>query len=1446
MYNLFNMKDYFKNFCNRISFKPNNEFDEAKIIKVILKKDDKNLRYYDFKFKIKKIIDPFAMHAFLKKINDNFGFKIKFNFEVENLKLEKKVIEKYLQIVFINFLDNDSLLKIFTTSEKKLNHNDFYVMLSDNLKLSKFITIKKEVNNLIKRFGFKDLKIIFKVNNVDDSFLENEKSQLIIKSNKIAYNNEIKEKKVKNFQKNNYVETKISQITKQNLENVIVEGYIFKTSEIKTKKEWYITTLSITDYSEAINVKLFAKTKTNVEKNRNYKEGVFVKVMGNLEKDSFRNIPFINGKKIFIIEKQQDQEKIDTSKNKRVELSIRTKMSTMDGIKEPVDFVKVAEKWGHKAIAIVDENSVQAFPDFYHATKNTNVKPIYGVSLSTITKNNNAIFGKKNGVSLLEDSYVVLDLETTGLSPEYEDIIEFGAVLIKNGQIVGKKQFFVKPTKKIPEEITKITKITNELVENSGAKLESEAILDIKDYLKDYTLVAHNAKFDINFINTKLEKYGHSKIDNPFIDTVIVAKMVLPKAKKFSLKFVAKKFNIFYDEEIAHRADYDANILARIWIQMTSMLLEIKISNQIELSNFENDKIKSNKFSKEITLLAKNQSGVKELFEYVSLSLTDNYFKSPNFYLEDLANRKNLLLGSGSLKSHLVDKMILGTKAEVAEEISRYDFIEIQPLKNFSHFIKRGFLEKDLIDMIKFVIKEAKKQNKIVVATGDVRYIKEKEKIYHEVYINAKGLGGVRHYLFKYDEETPNYPTQNILTTEEMVKSFNFLEDANLVNEIVIENSNKIADMIENNIQIIKDKLYTPKLDDSNKKLTNLVYFNAKKRYGENLPEIIKKRIEKELKAIIEHGYAVIYWISHKLVSKSLEEGYLVGSRGSVGSSFVATMSGITEVNPLIAHYVCPKCQKTIFPANAAKINSGYDLPKKNCENCNVAYDREGQNIPFETFLGFEGEKIPDIDLNFSSDNQSKIHNEVKKIFGEDYVFRAGTISTVAEKTAFGYVKTWIENEDKKFSDLFIDFLAKGVTGTKRTTGQHPGGIIIIPKEFKVEDFTPINFPANNTTSTWKTTHFDFHSIHDNVLKLDLLGHDDPTAIRKLEELTGVNAKKDISFSDPRVISLFSSLKELKINSDDINGEKTGAMGIPEFGTKFVRGMLEKVNVQSFGDLISLSGLSHGTDVWTGNAEKMIKSKKITLDDLISCRDDIMTDLINKGIKSSVAFKIMESVRRGKGITFGEEAKLKEKHVEDWYIDALKKIKYMFPKAHATAYVMMAWRIAWFKLYHPLAYYSTYFTTRPDVFDLITILKGKNEIKEKLNEFKKRKYSNSKEKKLTTKEILLVPIFEICLELLARGIKISNVQIDKSKATDWFFEKETNTLIPPFTSIDGLGAAVAKKIVIARNDAPFISVDDLKLRGSINTTLIEFFKQIEITKDLPETNQISFFKDFNI
>ena len=1388
---------------------------------------------FHLSFEMAELIPYKDMSIFLGCLAVNFKYKAKISFETPTVLMEEKEIIGYLKMISKKLLNKKHMADSLTHAAVELSDTTTKVTLDDSFGFNQFVNSKEIITKMMRKFGFKNIEFEFMLRKVNTSLVKEEErslKEIIKKSVSLKNQQPINETIVRRH--NNYIKSTISDLKESRATKVIVSGEIFNSETIKTKTDLVIFNISITDLTDAIYIKVFAKQQTEIEEYSKYVRGKFIEVQGDYQIDTYSQEPVIIARKIRFSESEINPRN-DDSEVKRVELQARTKMSTMDGSVTASDLVRRAQQWGHTSIAILDQDSVQAFPDLFYATKGTNVKPIYGASLSTIDRSNNSVYW--NNANVLEnDKYIVFDLETTGLSPEYEDIIEFGAVKVVNGEIKERKQFFVKPTKSIPKIITEITSISDEDVKD--AKPESEAIKDIRDYLSGHTIVAHNANFDITFVNSKLMKYGFEPLNDPVVDSLVVSRIVHPNVKRFRLENVAFRYSVNYDSTVAHRADYDAVVLGKVWIKMISDLKEIGIKTQQDLVNFESNDLHTRKFDKEVSLIAKNQSGLKELFKYVSTGLTEQFFGSPKLFIETIADRKNVLLGSGSLKSRLVDKMIFGSKEQVRKEISKYDYIEVQPVRNFAHIINRGFDKKNIEDMISFVINEAKAQGKIVVATGDIRYLDEKDKIYHDVFINAKGLGGKRHYLYRFNEENPIYPIQNFLTTKEMIEEFSFLGDVNLIKEIVVTNTNKIAEQIEY-IEVIKKDLYTPTFGNSDKDLTELVYKNARMKYGEILPEIIEKRIQRELTPIIEYGFAVIYWISHLLVGKSLDDGYLVGSRGSVGSSFVATMAEITEVNPLQPHYVCLKCQKTIFPDGTERLNSGFDLPEKDCINCKIPMERDGQNIPFETFLGFEADKVPDIDLNFSGEYQPIIHNEVKSLFGKKHAFRAGTISTVAEKTAFGYVKSWAEETGKNISKPFIEYIAKGVAGTKRTTGQHPGGIIVIPGEYDVEDFTPINFPANDSSSSWKTTHFDFHAIHDNVLKLDLLGHDDPTAIKYLEELTGVNAQ-DISFSDPKIISLFSSPHELGVKPEDIGGEVTGAMGIPEFGTKFVRGMLKSAKVSSFGDLISLSGLSHGTDVWANNAEPLIKTKGLTLNEVISCRDNIMTDLINKNLDPKIAFNIMEKVRKGNGVTLEEEKIMKEKGVEDWYIDSLKKIKYMFPKAHATAYVMMAWRIAYYKLYHPLAYYATYFSTRSDVFDIETIVAGKKQITEKLSDFESRRYKWGSEK-LSNKEISLIPIFELALEALARGINISNIDLKRSKATKWFFDKENNMLIPPLTSLDGLGESVAESISEARKASAFTSIDDIKKRTSINKTQIEKFREMNVFEGLSETNQLT-------
>lgn len=1419
------MKNAFIRLSEEIKYNPTDSFKNINIEKANL--IDSNI--FELKFKNIEIIPQKEMENFIITINNNFKYKTKISFEITSIVYDLFEFKKYLKWVLEVFIKQPHLAQIIFESKFEVTENNVTGYIDNSKILTKANMVKKTLEDKLKKLGYNDLNLEFKLDSSNYDILEKEKMFNNQEASKVIFNkdetvsvNENSFKKEKHF-------VPISELSETQHNSILTEGEIFSIKESKTKSGWFIFTFSITDFKDAIYVKIFVRSEKDVEAMRSLIKGTYISIDGNLSIDKYTKELTLVAKKIKKIGIQKEQRK-DNSKIKRVELNAKTRMSTMDGVIDPRDYVERAKEWGHKAIAIVDTDSVQSFPNFYWTAKDSGVKPIYGSTFSTISKSSNAIKNIKDK-SLADDTYIIFDIETTGLSPIFNEIIEFGAVKIKNGEIIEEKQFFIKPSQPISKFTKDLTGIKDEDLENAIS--QEDGIKKIADYLRSFTTVAHNANFDITFINQKLYENNLELLSDPIIDSMIVGRIIHPKAKRFRLENVATRLKVYYDSTVAHRADYDAGVLARVWIKLMNLLIEKGISTQEELQNYNIKELREKAFSYKVTVLAKNQKGLKELFQLTTESLTDDFARGPKLIFENIKNKKDILLGTGALRSRLVDRMFFGSKKQIMDEISHYDYIEIQPLQNYKHYTNRDFSESQVKEILKFVAYEAKKQNKLVVATGDVRYLDKKDKIYHEVYINSKGLGGVLHYLYKRNEQNPVYPDQHFLTTQEMIESFSFLEDVDFINEVVIENTNKIADSIDN-VQIIKDKLYTPKFGDSDKNLIDLVYKTAKEKYGENLPEIVEKRLEKELQPITKYGFSVIYWISHLLVKKSLDDGYLVGSRGSVGSSLVATLANITEVNPMCPYYICSKCKYSEFFENS-KLNSGYDLVDKKCPECSNDLSKEGQNIPFETFLGFNANKVPDIDLNFSGDNQADIHNYVKELFGDKHAFRAGTISTVAEKTAFGYVKAWAMSKDKHISKAFIEYLAKGLTGTKRTTGQHPGGIIVIPGEFDVEDFCPVNYPANDENSSWKTTHFDFHAIHDNVLKLDILGHDDPTAIKMLEKLTGIEAKK-IPMSDTKIISLFSSPEVLGIKSEDILGEKTGAMGIPEFGTKFVRGMLKTAKVNSFGDLIAVSGLSHGTDVWATNSELLVRTQNKSLSEVISCRDNIMVDLTNKGLDPLTAFNIMESVRKGNGLTEGWEKELIKHEVEDWYIDSLKKIKYMFPKAHATAYVMMAWRIAYFKLYHPIEYYATYFTTRADVFDITTVVKGKEAVVEKLNDYNGRRFVKG-ENALTNKETSLIPILEIANEALARGINIRNIDINKSLAKEWIIDNKE--LIPPFSVIDGLGDAVANSIIEARNKKTFVSKEDLANRTLINKTTLGKLESMDILRDLSDTNQMT-------
>ncbi|NQZ29448.1 MAG: PolC-type DNA polymerase III [Mycoplasmatales bacterium] len=1429
------MKQKFITFAKKIKYEIHPELSEAQIYGAKLLEKDVFELY--FRFEQTPSID--VMADFIEAINENFEFRAKLNFKIEEITEEEGLIAEYIQYVIRSFINMPHVSMQLTKEQFSYEDKTMKIEFKTKSQLEKIDSLTNEIQRGMKMLGFQDINfdLIFKEPEWNLLEIAAKEKEEILKRElpKIdAQKSEpIEHQKVKKYN-SKAIELSIPEAKELENERVTIEGEIFARDIKVTKTGWNIIELAITDYKDAVYTSIFAgKGEEEAAKYNQYQVGSWVSVSGQMTLNTYKgNQHEIKVNKIAPI-KPKKSKRQDNAIKKRIELNAKTIMSTMDGIASASDYVDRAKEWGHSAIAILDSESVQSFPEFYNSSKG--IKAIYGCSFNMVDKVANSVINPTDQ-GLSDAKYIVFDLETTGLSPRFEDIIEFGATKVIDGQMVDRKQFFIKPSKEIPDFIQELTGITQEMCEDAIS--EEQGMKDIREYVEGYVLVAHNAAFDMGFINEKLAKYNLEPLNAVVVDTLPAAKILDPDQKRFRLENVALKNGHTYDSTVAHRADYDAEVLANTWLTMIARFKRQGIMTLQDLAAEINDTVYKTSFAKEVSVIAKNNQGLKELFKLVSQSLTEQYFKSPRLFWQDLPKSENLLIGSGGIKSKFVDLMLTGTTQQIIDDIQRYDYIEIQPLRNFSHLISRRNISKQNIkDSIKFIIEEAKKAGKPVVATGDTRYIDDMDSIYHSVYINAKGLGGVRHYLFKYNERNPQYPVQSLLTTNEMKEQFAWLGIEELIEEIVVTNTNIIADQIEE-IQVIKDDLYTPKIDQSDELLTNLVWKTAKEQYGEELPEIVSNRIERELGNIIKYGFGIIYYISHKLVAKSLEDGYLVGSRGSVGSSIVATFSGITEVNPLPAHYVCKNCKYSEFHGGG-EFKCGYDLPDKYCPKCEKILYKEGHDIPFETFLGFEADKVPDIDLNFSGDYQPIIHQEVKRIFGEKHAFRAGTISTVAEKTAFGYVRAWAEENGKTISRAFTEFMAKNVKGTKRTTGQHPGGIIIIPGEFDVEDFSAINFPANDIDAAWKTTHFDFHAIHDNVLKLDLLGHDDPTAIKMLERLTGVVAT-EIPNCDEKIISLFSSPKALGIEPQDISGETTGAMGIPEFGTKFVRGMLKSVKVDTFADLVSISGLSHGTDVWTNNGADLIRDYNKKIGDLISCRDDIMTYLINKGMDSKESFVIMEQVRKGKSVTPEQEEKMKAAGVEEWYIESCKKIKYMFPKAHATAYVKMAWRIAWFKLYHPLAYYATYFTTRADVSDVETLMEGKEKIKEVLIDFKARRYKRGDEG-LSNKEENLIPILELSEELYARGFNVSNIDINNSLANEWKIHDNGRTLIPPFSTIDGLGDAVAVSIVKARKERGFTSVEDVMKRSSLNKTSKEKLDKLGVFKGMEETDQLTLF-----
>ena len=1212
--------------------------------------------------------------------------------------------------------------------------------------------------------------------------------------------------------------TSMGHITEEE-RRVTIEGYVFSKEVRDLRSGRKILIIKMTDYTSSFSVKKFSNNDKDVAVFEAIKEGSWLKVRGSIQEDTFMRDLVMNCQDLIEV-KHAERKDTAPEDQKRVELHAHTNMSTMDAVSSATALVTQAAKWGMPAIAITDHAGAQAFPDAYHAGQKNGVKVLFGLEANVVDDGVPIAYQPKH-VLLTDATYIVFDVETTGLSAVYDTIIELAAVRMHKGNVIDTFEQFIDPGHPLSQTTINLTGITDEMVR--GSKSEKEVLTMFREFCGEDILVAHNASFDMGFLNTSYEKYDMPEAPNPVIDTLELSRLLHPEMKSHRLNTLSKKYNINLEQH--HRAVYDSEATGHLcWIFVKKAKEDFGVEYHDEFNQHigEGDAYKRAR-PFHVTILAKTQDGLKNLFKLISMSNVNYYYRVPRIPRSKLNElREGLLIGSACSSGEIFEAMMQKGVDEAKKRAKFYDYIEIMPKPVYAPLISAELVKnnEDMEDIIQNLVQIGEDLNKPVVATGNVHYINEEESIYRKILINSMGGANPlnRHPL----------PDVKFRTTNEMLEEFAFL-GKEVAQKVVVDNTHLIAEMCEEVVPVKKD-LYTPKIEGSEDEITNLSYSEAHRLYGEELPEIVVKRIEKELKSINGNGFSVIYLISQKLVHKSLQDGYLVGSRGSVGSSFVATMTGITEVNPLPPHYRCPECKYSEFFEDGS-YGSGFDLPEKECPTCGARLFKDGHDIPFETFLGFHGDKVPDIDLNFSGVYQSTAHNYTKVLFGEDYVYKAGTIGTVADKTAYGFVKGYERDNNYNFRAAEIDRLAKGSTGVKRTTGQHPGGIIVIPDYMDVYDFTPIQYPADDQTAEWRTTHFDFHSIHDNVLKLDILGHDDPTVIRMLQDLSGIDPKT-IPTDDPEVMKIFAGPQVLGVEPDQIFS-KTGTLGIPEFGTKFVRGMLEQTHPTTFSELLQISGLSHGTDVWLGNADELIKRGEATLAKVIGCRDDIMVYLMHAGLEDGIAFKIMESVRKGKGIPDDWQKEMRDNNVPEWYIDSCLKIKYMFPKAHAAAYVLMALRVAYFKVHFPIIYYAAYFSVRADDFDIAAMSQGKEATKAAMKEIMDKGMDAS------TKEKNLLTVLELANEMLERGFKFGMIDLYKSDAENFIIDGDT--LIAPFRSVPSLGANVAKQIVIARNESKFLSKEDLANRGKVSKTIIEYMTENGVLKDLPDENQLSLF-----
>ena len=1439
-------------------------FSQAEIEQVIVHKRSK---VWEFHFVFENIL-PFELFLELKRgLKEEFsktGNQASFEIKTRNQEFSRELLQAYYREAFSDGpCASQGFRSIYQNFQVRFENNQLIIEASEAADTEHFR--KNHLPNLSKQlelFGFPKLSCSLEKNEEltreEQEAFQTENQMIIQAANEetlrameqleqMAPPPPVEDKPVFDFQakkaaaKPKLDKAEITPMIEVNTEEnrLVFEGVVFDVEQKVTRTGRVLINFKMTDYTSSFSMQKWVKNEEEAQKFDIIKKNSWLRVRGNVEVNNFTRDLTMNVQDVQEVVHYERKDLMPEGE-RRVEFHAHTNMSTMDALPEVEELIATAAKWGHKAVAITDHGNVQSFPHGYKAAKKAGIQLIYGMEANIVEDRVPIVYNEVE-MDLSEATYVVFDVETTGLSAIYNDLIQVAASKMYKGNIVAEFDEFINPGHPLSAFTTELTGITDEHVKN--AKPLVQVLKEFQEFCKDTVLVAHNATFDVGFMNANYERHGLPKITQPVIDTLEFARNLYPEYKRHGLGPLTKRFGVALEHH--HMANYDAEATGRLlFIFIKEVAEKYGVTN---LARLNIDLISPDSYKKarvkHATIYVKNQVGLKNIFKLVSFSNTQ-YFEGvpriPRTVLD--AHREGLILGSACTEGEVFDAVVSQGVDAAVEVAKYYDFIEVMPPAIYAPLIAKEQVKdmEELQTIIKSLIEVGDRLGKPVLATGNVHYLEPEDEIYREIIVRSLGQGAMINRTIGHGEaaQPAPLPKAHFRTTNEMLDEFAFLGE-DLARKIVIENTNALAEIFEP-VEVVKGDLYTPFIDQAEETVAELTYKKAFEIYGNPLPDIVDLRIEKELTSILGNGFAVIYLASQMLVQRSNERGYLVGSRGSVGSSFVATMIGITEVNPLSPHYVCGQCQYSEFITDGS-YGSGFDMPNKDCPNCGHKLSKNGQDIPFETFLGFDGDKVPDIDLNFSGEDQPSAHLDVRDIFGEEYAFRAGTVGTVAAKTAYGFVKGYERDYGKFYREAEVERLAQGAAGVKRTTGQHPGGIVVIPNYMDVYDFTPVQYPADDVTAEWQTTHFNFHDIDENVLKLDVLGHDDPTMIRKLQDLSGIDPN-DIPMDDPGVMALFSGTDILGVTPEQI-GTSTGMLGIPEFGTNFVRGMVDETHPTTFAELLQLSGLSHGTDVWLGNAQDLIKAGIADLSTVIGCRDDIMVYLMHAGLDPKMAFTIMERVRKGMWLKISEEERngyieaMKANNVPEWYIESCGKIKYMFPKAHAAAYVMMALRVAYFKVHHPIYYYCAYFSIRAKAFDIKTMGAGLDAIKRKMQEIAEKRKNNE----ASNVEIDLYTTLEIVNEMWERGFKFGKLDLYRSDATEFIIDGDT--LIPPFVAMDGLGENVAKQLVRARQEGEFLSKTELRKRGGLSSTLVEKMDEMGILGNMPEDNQLSLFDD---